>query len=85
MLKEFLSHRLAYLTLIIGLIFFSIMFFFVWPDREVAKYLILILSVFYILWGILVHTKSSKPTLRIVLEYISIAMLAAASLYILIL
>lgn len=84
MLKEFLLHKGAYLALITGLILFLCMFSLVWPDKKTTQMLIFLLMFFYITWGIVVHTKSSHATLKIVLEYIAVAALAGACLALLV-
>lgn len=85
MLKEFLSHRFAYISLVIGLVSFIIMFSLLWTNKEATQILVYILMAFYILWGVSVHTKSKHVTLALVLEYVAVAALAGACLQLLIL
>lgn len=85
MLKEFLSHKLAYLGLIIALVLFIFTFIWVWPNKEATQALILVLIGFYVMWGCFVHTKSRYLSMKIVLEYIATAALAGACLHLLIL
>lgn len=85
MLKEFSLHRVAYLILILGLSSFLMVFTWVWPDKGTTQMLIFSLMFFYVVWGILVHTKSNHVTKKIVLEYIAVAALAGVCLELLVL
>ncbi len=85
MIKEFLHHRVAYSVLLSGLLGFILAFFWIWPNREAAQILIFFLLGFYVIWGSIVHTKSTHLKPQIVLEYVATAALAGACLHLLIL
>jgi len=76
MRNEFQRHKLAYLVLIIGIIIFILSFLGAWPNRLIQRVLILAMSVFYFLWGVLTHFKTKTITREVILEYASVSLLA---------
>lgn len=76
MRKEFLHHYIAYSILIAALAAVVLAFFAVWPNQIAQRYLILILSAFYFMWGVLAHTKTEHLTYRVIGEYLAISVLA---------
>jgi len=55
-------------------------FFAVWPNKVAQRYMILILSAFYLFWGMLAHVKTRKFTIRVIAEYIGITLLGGSLL-----
>lgn len=76
MKTEIRQHRWFYLVLIIFLGLTSFLFLAVWPDVVYQRYLVLLMIVFYFLWGLIKELKSSKLSFKIVLEYFGISALA---------
>jgi hypothetical protein len=76
MRKLLARHKLAYSLLIAGLSFFSFLIYTAWPNRVAQRNLIMALVGFYFLWGSLTHFKSYKLTIRVVLEYLGVSLLA---------
>jgi hypothetical protein len=80
MKPEFSKHKLAYVVLVVGLVALTVAFMAVWPNRMSERGLILAISLFYFLWGVITHVKSEHISRRIVFEYASIALLASVAL-----
>ncbi len=76
MKREFLHHQLAYLILIIALSFFTVAFLGFWPNRMAERFVVLGLSIFYIIWGVATHLKEEHLSRKIVSEYIAVSVLA---------
>ncbi len=76
MRKEFLHHYLAYTILILALALIVLSFFTVWPNIIAQRYLILILSAFYFMWGVISHTKTDHITTKVIVEYLAVSVLA---------
>ncbi len=74
MLKEVDKHRLAYLTLILGLSVFVMAFLGVWPNRNLQRLAIAGVTVFYFVWGIISHVKTDTLNKRVALEYAAVAL-----------
>ncbi len=70
------KHRLAYLILFLALTTFAFFFSRFWPNKMLQRYLAVGMGMFYFLWGVFTHVKSTKITSEIVFEYLAIAMLA---------
>lgn len=77
---ELAKHWIAYLILIFGLTMIIFGFFAVWPNKVAQRYMILILSAFYLFWGMLAHVKTRKFTIRVIAEYIGITLLGGSLL-----
>lgn len=76
MLKELQKHKLAYLVLILGLIAGVILFLGAWPNRNLQQKIAIGLAVFYVLWGVTTHLKTKRVNRQVVLEYLSVGVLA---------
>ncbi|MBD3250219.1 MAG: hypothetical protein GF381_01435 [Candidatus Pacebacteria bacterium] len=81
MKQELLKHKLAYLSLVIFLIVSIFLFMAAWPDHNYQRYLILLISAFYLLWGVVNHTKTNKLTKKIFFEYLGVSVLAGLLLF----
>lgn len=84
MKEELLKHKLAYTLLALGLTLIVSLFLLVWPNRAYQKILIGVLGLFYFIWGVVTHTKSDRITLRIIMEYGLISLLASLLLWLLV-
>lgn len=80
MKKEFLSHKIAYLLLILALVIFSLAFLAAWPVRSLQRGVIGLLVVFYFLWGIFSHVSGDQINKKIVVEYLVVSVLAGLML-----
>lgn len=72
---ELTKHWLAYLILVFGLTMVIFGFFAVWPNKVAQRYMILVLSAFYLFWGMLAHVKTERLTFRVIAEYVAITLL----------
>ena len=81
MLKELNKHKLAYLILIVGLVLGIALFLGAWPNRQLQRIVAIIISAFYLLWGILTHFKTKNITKKVVLEYLAVGILAGLLLF----
>lgn len=77
MRSEFLRHRLAYLVLIIGISIFLFVFLGAWPNRWIQRLVVIAMSLFYFIWGVLTHFKTRTITREVILEYGAVSFLAA--------
>lgn len=80
MKNELNKHRLAYLSLALGLAGFVVMFLGVWPSLFWQRITIIGLAVFYFIWGVLTHVKTDHITRRVVYEYLGYSVLAGVLL-----
>jgi len=76
MVSDFKSHKIAYITLVISLFLFVLMFLQVWPNRTYQRLLIIGLCLFYFIWGVVVHVKDRHINKKIILEYSAVSLLA---------
>ncbi|MBW7955668.1 hypothetical protein H3C66_02950 [Patescibacteria group bacterium] len=83
MWKELQKHQLAYTVLTIGFLLFIATFLAVWPSRELQRIAIVGLVIFYFLWGVFAHVKSTSFTRRVALEYGAVSVLGGMFLLIL--
>jgi len=79
--QEFTTHRRAYILLLVELITFVTLFMAAWPNRFLQRILILLLVVFYVLWGASTHFKNDHLTKSILMEYLGVAAIAGAVLF----
>ncbi|NCN24297.1 MAG: hypothetical protein COU65_03935 [Candidatus Pacebacteria bacterium CG10_big_fil_rev_8_21_14_0_10_42_12] len=80
MYKQLHQHLAAYGFIAVVLVGFSALFLRAWPDREMQRLLIACLMFLYFGWGIVTHTKTKQLTLHVVLEYLSVSLLAGVLL-----
>ncbi|HCC84408.1 MAG TPA: hypothetical protein DEP87_01890 [Candidatus Pacebacteria bacterium] len=73
-----------YLSLVLGLAGLAAIFWFLWPNRLALRLVSLVLGVFYVLWGTVVHLKSGRVSLRVVAEYLGVALLGSLMLWLVI-
>jgi hypothetical protein len=81
MISELKQHKLSYSFLIIFLVISGFLFLAVWPDRRYQRYLILLMSTFYFLWGIVVHYKRDDLNMRVFFEYLGVSIFAGLLLF----
>ena len=81
MRRELFRHKLAYLILIIGLMLLTILFLAAWPNPWLQRIVVVAMSAFYVLWGVVTHLHADKITRRIVYEYLSMGVLAGMILF----
>lgn len=80
MYAELKRHRIAYTILLLGVALIGTLIFAAWPNREVQRYLIAVIVLFYFIWGVLTHVHSETITRRVILEYGGVALLAGSLL-----
>ena len=83
MKQELIKHRIAYAFLFAGLCCFLATFLGAWPDKDWQRISIFGVVVFYFLWGVVTHVKTTTFTKRVALEYGAIAVLGGFFLLIL--
>ncbi len=83
MMQEIKNHKIAYTVLITALVIFTVTFMHVWPDRPQQRMVVISMSAFYFLWGIVVHKNSRHINSKVVFEYLAISILAASLLLLL--
>ena len=76
MIGEIKKHKLAYTVLTIGVVIFVFLFMGAWPNRLIQRMVIVGMSLFYFIWGLLTHFKTKTITKMVVYEYGSVAFLA---------
>jgi hypothetical protein len=76
MFKEILKHKWSYVVLVIGLLLLMLAFMAVWPDRLQQRLIIVALSGYYFIWGIICHVKTDRISKRVVYEYFGVSLLA---------
>jgi len=76
MKNEFLSHKRAYLILIIGLVGLAFIFLGVWPNRFYQRLVAVAIGLFYLVWGLVTHVHTLQLTKRVLYEYATMAALA---------
>jgi hypothetical protein len=73
---ELLRHKLAYFSLILGLVGMTILFLAVWPNLALQRGVVVLMSVYYFSWGIITHVKTDHITRKVLYEYAGISILA---------
>ncbi len=80
MFLELHRHRIAYATLFIVLLLFVLIFMGVWPNRLFQQISIVVMMIFYVVWGCITHVKTATLTRRVAGEYIGVALLSGGLL-----
>lgn len=80
MKDELIKHRLAYLILIIGIVIFIFLFLGAWPDRWIQRAVVVGMSFYYFIWGVLTHFKTQTITKNVIWEYGMVSLLAGVLL-----
>jgi FtsH-binding integral membrane protein len=80
MKKELIQHRGAYLVLVTGLAIFIFAFLGLWPNHFAQQVSVVVMAIFYLLWGVVTHVKTQSISSRVVAEYAGVSFLAAALL-----
>lgn len=83
MRNELLSHKKAYVLLILGLLALTVAFLAAWPNRPAQRVVVAVIGLFYFLWGSMTHLHTALLTRRVLYEYASVAILATALLLLL--
>jgi len=83
MIREFKNHKIGYISLTFILFVFVLLFLQLWPDRIKQRFLALSMSIFYFIWGVLVHKKANHISKKVVFEYLAVSLLAGSILFLL--
>ncbi len=83
MIAEFKSHKIAYIVLSTVLFILVLSFLHFWPDRVKQRIVAIIMSLFYLLWGIIVHSNSNHINSKIIFEYLAVSLLSGSILILL--
>ncbi len=80
MREEFFKHKLAYFVLLLGILIFIFLFLGAWPDRWIQRMVVVGMSTYYFLWGLLTHFKTKTITKSVMWEYGMVSLLACVLL-----
>lgn len=83
MIYEIKRHKYAYTILVMGLLTAITAFFGFWPDRFAQRMVILGLGIFYFIWGITTHVKTTHLTNDVIAEYAGASILGMIILFLL--
>jgi chromate transport protein ChrA len=83
MKHELLTHRLAYTILFLGLVIYTFLFLATWPNQVIQRIVILLMGLFYVVWGVSTHLHVKMISRRLILEYVGIALLSSIFLFLL--
>lgn len=78
----FRLHFWSYTVLLIVLVLLSVLFLLAWPNHAWQRVVILAIMLVYFVWGVVTHLKTYCITKRVVLEYLGVALLAGAMLWV---
>lgn len=81
MFEKLRSHLAYYFSLITILALGLILIFLTRPNIFLQALVILVMVIFYVLWGILHHLINHELSLRIVVEYVLIGALGVSILF----
>ncbi len=81
MFEKLKNHLAYYFSLISILVLGLILIILTRPNIVLQTLVILVMVIFYVLWGILHHLINHELTLRIVVEYVLIGALGVAILF----
>ncbi len=79
--NEFKSYKYEYLILLIGIVIFIISFLNAWPNKTAQRFIAIFFSIFYFLWGTILHILHDDFNKKIFLEYLSFSVLGIVILY----
>jgi hypothetical protein len=80
MKQELFAHKLAYFMLISGLVIALMSFLAVWPNRHLQQIVVVAVSLYYVLWGVVTHVHAERISRRIIMEYVMVAVLGGGML-----
>lgn len=83
MLLELKKHKIPYTILVVGLLTGLALFLGTWPNVVQQRLVILGIGVFYFIWGVVTHVKTSYVTKQVVLEYLGVSVLGMVMLVLL--
>lgn len=79
-----LFRLLELISLVLGLSGAVIAFVSYWPSQTILRIIVLLLAVFYTLWGVIAHWKTGQNKLEIWREYAAVAFLGALMVWLVI-
>lgn len=82
--RSLLFRTIELASLILGLGGAVLAFLSFWPNQGVLRIIVVLLAVFYILWGVIAHWKSGQKMSEIVREYAAVALLGALMVWLVI-
>jgi len=83
MIREIRKHVRAYLVLFTLLATFIVGFILAWPNVMLQRSFVLFLGAAYFSWGVVHHHKSGVISVKVVLEYFFVSLLACSLLFVL--
>lgn len=83
MKNELSSHAAAYASLMVVAVVFASVFLLYHYDRQIQRIAIASFMVYYVVWGVITHTKSQQVTTSLIFEYIGVAALGGTVLFLL--
>lgn len=82
--RSFLFRTVELVSLVLGLGGGVIAFMSFWPSQTILRIVVLLLAVFYTLWGVIAHWQSGQKNLQIWGEYAAVAFLGALMVWLVI-
>ncbi len=83
MTKDLHRHSRSYFVLFILLALFLVGFVMAWPNVLLQRSLVFFLGATYFCWGVIHHHKSGVISVKVVLEYFFVSLLACSLLFVL--
>jgi len=74
-MKEIERHLMEYLVLLVGLLLFSILFWYFSYNRSIQIAITGLASISYVLWGIIHHVVEGRLNRQVAMEYILVGTL----------
>lgn len=83
-IKEIKDHQGHYLVLLFILLFGALTFFYLGRNPQAQIVSVFLTAVFYVLWGVVHHYLEGDLNIRIVMEYLAMAILGFVVLWMII-
>ncbi len=74
--RELSEHKLSYTVLILFFLVSGFLFLAAWPDVAYQRYLIGLISFFYLFWGVIINIKRKRFNQQVFFEYLGVAFFA---------
>lgn len=84
LIKDIKDHKTHYLILLFILLFGILSFWYLRTNQQAQMVSVFLTAVFYVLWGIIHHYIEGDLHIRIIMEYLAIAILGFVILWMLI-
>jgi hypothetical protein len=79
-MREFAQHKIAYGSLMVGLLFLVMLYMAAWPNIFWQRVVAVGIGLFYVVWGVTTHLHADHINKHIIYEYLGIGVLGGALL-----